>query len=599
MPAHAQAIDAQMSAPGKPPFASRIATSILINSLTQGIASGIEPSDLFLTVLTPDGSGDGDDPGVVQTSLERLYKSAWYLDYDGHYYRFKTEPAPNKIIEDETAQVSLIRSKGEIDRRIRLIWHKGFLQPAYFPSEPGDVDDDSETPRLAIMHYDAVSIAADAIAVPDLVRRVYAYSGNMQSFRKFQNNLLFLVADTDQVETMVQVTRRYLAIGRIVGDATRMAEFNKEQREIFKKALDSAELDVRVAITKAYRYLIYPSQDAPKDVLLTCETLPAQDQGEMDRDQVNVLLKILRQLHKLQTADDEVLSAMYVKSRAWEPGQTSMSTEDLRKAFARKISLRILLDNGQLKKTIQNGVKTDAWVYYDAQEEFGYDSDSPPPAWRIADDALLYTPDEAARLEVRIKGKWEPPISGPNPPPGEGPQTCPVCNKPVRACTCGITQPTGKPTHFSGSGAVNQAFQQILDQCQEHGYTHLSRLVLVASGAGKQIADELHAIGLAIPQFGKGNYAFKLRMVASFAQNSESIDLTFQSGWERYKRLKSITDAFAKEADEVNVTITLGMVFEGGLDVNSPDFSNLRDILSTLGVGKISLDAFPVLDSDQ
>lgn len=600
LPAHAQSIDAQMSAPGKPPYACRIATTILINSLTQGIASGVEPSDLFLAVYTPDGAGGGDDPGVIQTSLERLYKTAWYLDYDGHYYRFKTEPAPNKIIEDETAQVSLIKAKGEIDHRIRQIWHKGFLQPVYFPSEPAEVDDDSEMPRLAVMHYDAVKATADTSTIPELVRRIYDFSGSMQSFRKFQNNLLFLVADADQVENLVQVTRRYLAIGRIVGDAARMSEFNKEQREIFKKALDSAELDVRVAITKAYRYLYYPSPDAPKaSSYLACETLPAQDQGEMDKDQVNVLLRILRQLHKVQTADDEVLSAMYVKSKAWEANQTSMSTDDLRKAFARKIGLRILLDVGQLRKTIQNGVKTGAWVYYDAQEEFGYDGDSPPPAFRISDDALLYTPDEATRLDIRIKGKWVPP-SEPNGTTGTSDgETCPVCNMPVKACICGTPQTPGKPSRLHGEGAVNQAFQQILDQCQEYDYSHLARLVLSVNGNGKQIAADLRALGLAIPQFGKGRFELKLRMIASFAQNSETFDLAIQSGWERYKRLKSISDAFAQEAEDLKITLTLGMEFESGLDVNSADFLTIRDILATLEVGKISLDAFPVPDNAQ
>ena len=37
---------------------------------------------------------------------------------------------------------------------------------------------------------------------------------------------------------------RYLAIGRIGGDAGRMAEFNKEQQDKLRKAKDAAELDV-------------------------------------------------------------------------------------------------------------------------------------------------------------------------------------------------------------------------------------------------------------------------------------------------------------------------------------------------------------------
>ena len=591
MPAHAQGIDSALIAAGKPPFARRAATTIFINSLTQGIASGVDPSDLLLAVVSPDGYGGGDDPAVIQTTLEKLYKAAWFLEYDGHRYRFKTEPSLNKIIEDETAHVGLSKTKAEIERRVHQIWRKGFLQPVYFPSEPGDVEDDAELPRLAILHFDAVKSTAEAGAPPDLVKRIYEYSGAMQSFRKYQNNLLFLVADTDQVENMVQVARRYLAIGRIVGDADRMAEFNREQREELKKAQDTAELDVRVAITKAYRYLYYPSSDASKaNAYLSREMLPAQDQGEVDKDQTNIILRVLRALKKVQTADEEVLSAVYVRSKAWDSQQTSMSTEELRKAFTRKIGLRILLDIGQLRKTIQNGVKTGVWIYYDSAEEFGYDQDSPPPAWQIGEETLLYTPQEAARLGIRIKGKWKP-DGGDGGPLAE---LCPVCGNPIDHCTCGVgPDPDRKPAKVTGQGAVAQAFQQILDKCQEYEFARLSRIVLSVSGTGKQAASDLRAVGLAIPQFGKGKFTLDQEIIVSFAKGVETFHLNFKGAWDRYKRIKPLTDAFAQEADELKMSLRVGVDYEGGLEVNSPDYLTLRDVLVTLEVGKISLEAVP------
>lgn len=598
--AHAQPIDSALISSGKPNYAYRTATTIFINSLTQGIASGIDPSDLLLSVITPDAFGGGDDPAVIQTTLEKLYRSAWFLEYDGHHYRFKTEPSLNKIIEDETAHVGLSKAKAEIEHRIRQIWRKGYLQPEFFPLEPADIEDDAGIPHLALMHFDAVSTSAEGITPPDLVKKIYEYSGAMQSFRKYQNNVLFLVADEDQVENMVQVARRYLAVGRIVGDADRMSEFNKEQREELKKARDSAELDVRVAITKAYRYLYYPLPDAQKaNAYLIRETLPAQDQGEVDKDQTNVILKVLRLLKKIQTADEEVLSAVYVKSKAWDQNQTSMSTEDLRKAFARKIGLKILLDLGQLRKTIQNGVKTGVWVYYDSTEEFGYDHDSPPPAWQISDDTLLYLPQEAARLNIRIKGKWKPDGAG-----GEGgagkAELCPVCGFPVDQCVCGVPVfGGGKPAKIVGQGAVAQAFQQILDQSQEYGFTHISKMVLSINGTGKQAANDIRAVGLAIPQIGRGKFTIKHDAVASFGKLSESIELNFNGTWDRYKRIKVVTDPFAQEADEYSMNLHVEIEYEGGLEINSSDFLTIRDVLVNLEVGKIFLDAHPLQESSK
>ena len=57
MQAHAQSVDQALVASGKPPYARRLATTIFLHSLTQGIASGVDPADLMLAVLEPDASG--------------------------------------------------------------------------------------------------------------------------------------------------------------------------------------------------------------------------------------------------------------------------------------------------------------------------------------------------------------------------------------------------------------------------------------------------------------------------------------------------------------------------------------------------------------
>jgi hypothetical protein len=596
MQAHAQSVDQAFVASGKPPYAHRLATTIFLHSLTQGIASGVDPADLKLAVLEPDASGGGDDPAVVERAIERLYDQAWFLEYDGHRYRFKTEPSLNKIIADETQQVGVSKAKAEIETRIRQIWKKGYFKPAYFPVEPNDVDDDADLPKLAIMHFEAVKAGAAEGTPPDLVRKIYEYTGVMETFRTYQNNVIFLVADADQVDNMVGVARRYLAIGRITGDAGRMAEFNDEQKKTLKKMQEAAELDVRVAITKTYRYVYYPTADAPKSqAFLRRETLPAQDQGEIDKDQTTVILRVLKSLKKVLTADDDLLSAAYVRSKAWDQQQVSMTTEELRKAFARKIGMRMLLDAGQLKKTIQNGVQLGTWVYYDAAEQFGYDKDSPPPLWQIGDESILYLPDEAARLGVRIKGKWKPAAETGIEPSGV--ETCPVCGNPQDRCTCGVVIPGKKhiPSKVSGQGAVAQAFQQVIDGCHEYQLTRVRQMFLRVDGLGKQGASDARALGLAIPQFGKGRFGIEQEMSATFGQGAELFTLHFKGGWDRFKRLKSVSEQFGQEADEVKVTLRVGMEFDEALEVDGAQFQTIRDVLVTLGLGKIVIEVVPVI----
>jgi hypothetical protein len=590
--AHAQEVDQPLIASGKPPYSLRAATAIFIHSLTQGIASGVDPDDLLLAIVCPHAQGGGDDPGIIQRAVENLYSKAWFLEYDGHRYRFKTEPAINKIIEDETLHIGISKAKQELERRIKQVWKKGFLQPVFFPAEPASVEDNAGLPKLVIMHFDAVKTTTEENGPPNLIKKLYEYSGISEAFRRFQNNVLFLVADSDQVERMVSVARRHLAIGRIVGDADRMKEFTKEQSEQLRKMLEASELDVRIAITKTYKHLFYPSSDGQKGhAYLQRETLPAQDQGEVDKDQTNVVLRVLRMLNKVLTADDETLSAVYVKARAWDQKQVSITTEDLRKTFARKISLRILLDSGQLRKTIDNGIKNNVWLYYDAEEGLAYDTDSPPTPWRISDVNTLYTPEEAQRLNLPIKGK-----TGGRDVPLE---VCPVCHNPVHLCTCGIEGDGEIPSKLVGQGNVQQAFQQIIDKAQEYKTERLQRLFIRIEGVSKQTAADMRALGLAIPQIGKAKFNILQSVVLSFAadEQREEFNLDFQGSWERYKRLKSISDAFAQEADEHKITFRVGVDFQNGIETTGEEVTNLRDILSTLEIGKIQLEAVPVRET--
>jgi hypothetical protein len=262
----------------------------------------------------------------------------------------------------------------------------------------------------------------------------------------------------------------------------------------------------------------------------------------------------------------------------------------------------MLLDVGQLRKTIKNGVEMKTWIYYDAAEEFGYDHESPPPAFQVSDTALLYTPEEAARLKVRIKGKWQP-----EPGPGQGGggvgtvECCPVCDQPTNACICGVTGGGGKdggkqiPALLKGQGAVLQAFGQVADQCAEHKVTHLRRLIIRAEGLNKQVAADIRGLGLAIPQFGKARYNIQQQVIAAYgpAAGGETFEVKFNGGWERYKRLRTVVEAFCTEADQLTGKMRVEAEFEHGLEVGGQQFAIMRDVLATLELGKITVEAVP------
>jgi len=594
--AHAREVDEPWVTSGKPPYARRTATTVLLHSLTQGIATGVAPADLRLAVLQP-----GDDPLLIDRALDGLDDTCWFFEWDGHRYRFKTEPSLNKIVMDEMEMILRTKAKGELDDRIRQVWRKGTFSPVYFPHEASGVDDDSGPMKLAILHYDAVHARSGQTAPPDLVQRIAEYAGATGTFRRFRNNLAFLVADEEQVETMVEVMRRYLAIARITSDGDRMRELGDENRKKLKKMGEAAELDVRVAITRTYRHLYYTRADAPKEYAnLAQETLPPQEQGEVNKDQSEVVLKALRGQNKVLTGDDKPLAAAYVRSRAWDQQQVHMSTEDLRKQFARRVNLPVLLDLNQLKKTIQNGIETKQWILYDVSRSIGFDHESPPPAIQVSDDVILYTPAEAQRLGLVIRGK-EPkpePVPGGN-GTGSGPvaATCPLCGNSVDACTCGEVV-TPRTIRLHGEGPPQQAVQQLLDACHDQGIKILRTVTITVQGDGKDGANDLKRLGLALPQLGKGQYRVSFSLIAGFG-DGEHLRVEGTLNDSLYKRLKQVTDQFAQEATDLRAVLKVQATYESGLAVVSDDFRNLHEVLTTVSLGKLQLDAAPLGESKE
>ena len=153
--AHAALVDEQLTGSGKPAYATRMATSVFLHSLVQGVAAGVSPTETKLAVYTP-----GDDLGLIEKQIDALLDRAFFLHFDGNRYRFSTEPSLVAVVNQEMSLVGKASAKKELDERIRRIWKKGVFEPEFFPAEPSDIDDSFERPKLAVVHYDAASVPA-------------------------------------------------------------------------------------------------------------------------------------------------------------------------------------------------------------------------------------------------------------------------------------------------------------------------------------------------------------------------------------------------------------------------------------------------------
>ena len=572
-PAHAEEIDRRWVESGRAPLARKVATAIFIHSITQGGGSGARNEEVNLAALAP-----GDDPALVGQVLQELERSCWHLEYEGERWRFQPEPSLTKMILDEMQYVGVSVAKRELDDRLKSIWQSGAFEVCRFPSEPAEVPDNEARPRLAIMHYDAASARETDEAPPDLVAQLYERAGTSGGLRTYQNQVLFLVADAAQVPRMIEAARYWKAVSRLADDPDRAKLLSLEQRRRLRERKDAGLVELRLAIHRAYRFLYYPSADVPKGAAgLAREALPAQDQGDVERDQSQVILDVLKRLEKVYTADDPPIAPEFIKSRAWPAGRTSVRVGEIVRAFGMRRGLRMLLHDRPLREGILEGLRRGVWVYYNPQEGVGYGSASPPPFIDLGGEGELIEPGEARARGIPIKG--EKAVE----------ERCPVCGNPASACTCGGPPPP--PTMLQAEGSVDQALQAIVDQMHDRKLSALARLIIRVRGEGNTGLQELRSLALAVPQLGPGSYRLEVRVTAELGPQ-DSLRVEFRGPWERYRRFKDGLEAVLGQATRLEASAALECGFDAG-NGTVERLGTVRDVLRTLNVGRIEVSADP------
>mgnify|MGYP001189067894 CR=1 FL=1 len=103
----------------------------------------------------------------------------------------------------------------------------------------------------------------------------------------------------------------------------------------------------------------------------------------------------------------------------------------------------------------------------------------------------------------------------------------------------------------------------------------------------------MRAFGLAISQLGKGDYWIKQRLTTEL-EGGESLQIVFEGGWDRYRRLKQVTDAFGQEAEKFTARASLRISAEGGLEVHGDHFQRMVEVFSQLGMGHLTVSAEPL-----
>ena len=621
-------------------MATRSCRTVFLHSVAGEPAPGATEPDIYAGTLRP-----GEDPEVVDEALAATSRVAWHLVSDGARWRLQIAPNANRIIAAEVDNVPNTDVSEKLNGHIRRIFPTdGPVETVHAPASPADVPDQA---RLRLAVFSHVDVTTTAGKVPDAVVTVARYAGAAEDKRTFRNSVVGLVADADATERMRRMLRFELAADRIVSDTERMSQFDSAVARTLKRLADSAWLETRVAICRAYRHLFWPARDPGHQDLRHFE-LPPREQGAVKSPQTGIVVEALRTHGKI--TDLSPPTDRLAKTSGFDKAGEA-TTADVAQAPWRDHSQPIPINPTRINDAIVAGVGNGTWVYYDADRERAYTAASPPPAVRIASDAWLYSPERAHELGLlrkpvtlalisgalngteggtisgsQLRGTLETAIGGEptkkevlevlaanaqtgenlvvvEPPAGTGsPPLTPaairrtrlddlVVLSPAAAGALGISGPDPSTLRVEGRGSVGHALQQVDDQIADLGAGLVISITVTATAGSGERARDLRLLGFCIPQLPRFDSSIRLKVAVEYEGLHGGVRVELSGGASDYQRIEEL---LLRAVDAGNkMSASLGVEFTPGTPIahGAGDWEQLHNVLTTNNPGRVVIEA--------
>lgn len=362
---HAAVVDADVF-PGKPAYAARVARTVFTHSLEMVSTAGAGRNDWLVGTLRP-----SEDATIFEKALTESEKVFWHLSYDGARWRFNVEPNVNAIIETEKRNVANTAVSAEVHSLIQKAFaNDGGVTAIHFPSGPAEIPD-KDALRVVVLNHDVVTVdPRHADHPPAQVVEMLDKVGSVGAPRKYRNSLVFALADAQQVHVLKDRARALIASSNLAADTHRLGQFSEEVRKKVETYDKEARLQARIAVTRCFKHIYYPSDEKATGYLRHRE-LPARAQGD-PKNATSAVITLLTDEEKIRTSP---FTASFLRNRTWA-NKEATSTVSIADYFWSDHKASIVRNTSLLRDAILNGVNHEGWVYYDSASGKAYTASS-------------------------------------------------------------------------------------------------------------------------------------------------------------------------------------------------------------------------------
>jgi len=410
--------------------------------------TGLDDKQINLGVVQP-----GERPAIFGDALRRLTNQAKFMHSDLGRYWYSMAASLNRIATDKAAQIEAalvdVTIDAELGKYVNSLADRGHFDAVQVaPASSAEVPDEAGGVRAVVLGVAHPHHGRDGSEALVEAKDILMQRGSTP--RVYRNMLVFIAADSRQLDNLKDAVRSALAWSEIVRDIERL-NLTQSDSALAKAKLTEANETVKTRLKEAWCYLHYPAQEsAQADVEWVSGKIPAQD-GLLARASKKLVAEegLLTELGPTRLDRD-------LQKYIWN-GKPHLSLRDLREYLSRYVYLPRLKNQEVLIKAVYaavSGMLPGPFAYAERWDDnsgtyLGLAIERASNAVVVIDsDSLIVKPDvaETHRPKSAIPDPHGEPGSGEPEKPGEeapggGPTPTP--------------QPERKPTRFSGSVLIS------------------------------------------------------------------------------------------------------------------------------------------------
>ena len=271
--------------------ARRVARTIFLGSASSGATRGLDQRQIHLGAVQP-----GQGVSLYNEALHRMAGDLYYLYSDDQRYFFHAEENLNKVANDRAEALTERAVEDYINRQMAEIKNRR-PDVIIFNGDSAEVED-TDSVRLVVLPP-TLSLPTRSqendTAGPEALK-ILQWKGDVPRIRR--NTVLFLTAKRDEIRSLTNEVRKYLAWDSLINGPTKIQTLSGDRLSQATANVRSSETSVRTAMVRAFRWALAPVQPDPQkaEYELNQQQIDATDSGEIIR----------RTFGKLQ--DEEVLS---------------------------------------------------------------------------------------------------------------------------------------------------------------------------------------------------------------------------------------------------------------------------------------------------